>query len=526
MPTIVELEQLLDIALTTPEVGTVNFNILRVFLHEILRHLNIENKAIDVDILAGELKSAYEFIKDGCIEVSKGSPSPVPTERLQTEPTDSPDLLQITVETEQEEQLIEEQSAESEEERPRTKTPALVVECKSEALVVEKDFSPSPPKSGGLGVKADLPTPSRSSAVLFGRSESLRNLKKRVSELQERVEFLESQPAVPTPDPVRSAASLVRKESKTPAHDFVELINIKRKLEASENSLDGLTEMVDALMSDVNELKETLPNINNVSSDMRSDIQELRSSLDVMKEKVSFDVMKGEKKQDEDNMDMSNKLGKLEDNERRIDGLESMLASLQEATAELTNKTVTAKGSSSGKDLPLEVSEALQTLDTHEKQLQGLETQIQEIEGKLEGTEEKSSGAEYAASDALARLEACGEGVNGIRDNLAALGKELKDQKSLIEDNEMQIHQLKNTMTLLQRESLERANEEAEKDKGRESITVKFILRREITRSSRYLGNAHIINGGKTTGGVGRATCYGGKTALHTIGMGIPPNMQ
>lgn len=476
MPTIVELEQLLDISLTTPEVGTVNFNILRVFLREILRHLNIQNKIIDIDTIAEELKSAYDFLKDGYVEVSQGrSPSPI---RPQTEPikrpqvessvrpqTEPPEMPQIAVETRTEqEELSKEEQAGGEESQ------VLVVECKSESLVVpekESSASPSPPKSAGLSVK-EPPPPSRSAVMLLGRSESLRTLKKKFSELQDRVEFLESQPAVstppvPVPDPVRSAASLVRKESRTPAHDFVELINIKRKLEASENSLEGLTEMVDALTSDLNELKENLPNgLKETHSDMRSDIKELKSSLDAIKNRGKDE-------------EISKLLEKLEDNQKKMSALESMLANLKEAMVELTNKT----GNVGNKeivttDLPPKVSEALQALDVHEKQLQGLEAQIREVKGKIEGTDQKSSGAGEAASDALARVEVCGEGINDIRDKLAALEKELTNQKSLIEDNEMQTYQLKNTLSLMKRESVERANEEAEKRKGRGSISVIF----------------------------------------------------
>ena len=468
MPTFVELEQLLDIALTSPDVGTVNFNILRVFLHEILKHLNIGNKIIDIDAIASELKSAYDFIKDGYVEVSQsGTPSPVrpntepagrpqveSTKRPQTEPAerDKPqieaaDSPQIKVETEQEGQLEVEQEGE---EQPQV---MRVEESKpSETLVVPGgNLSP---QSGGFSVK-EPPAPSRSAVMLVGRSDSLKNLKKRVSELQERVEFLESQPVISTPDPVRSAASLVRKESKTPAHDFVELINIKRKVEASESSLEGLTEMVDALTSDVNELKESLRNEpKEIFNDMRSDIEELRKSLNATKDG-------GQDKE------TSKQLGKLEDNEARMNGIEKMLANLKEDMAELTKKAATVRNE---EDLPPTVSGALQTLDTHEEQLRALETQIGELKGQLNEAEEKSSEVGQAANDALTTLEVCKVRINDIEDKLAVLEKEIKNEKSLIEDNEMQIHQLKNTWTLMKRDSLERSNEEAEKKQGREFL--------------------------------------------------------
>lgn len=456
MPTFLELEQLLDIALTSPDAGIVNFNILRVFLHEILRHLDIANKIIDIDAIANELKFAYDFLKDGHLEVSPPPESPS-VDRPHTEPSKRPrveftamrpqtepaDKLQIENETLQENINVEQGG----EEEPQV----MVVESEpSESPeLAEKNLSPT------LSVK-DPSATSRSSVILLGRSDSLKSLKKRVAELQERVEVLESQP-----DPVRSVASLVRKESKTPAHDFVELVNIKQKVDACENSLEGLTEMVDALTSDVDELKENLRNKPTESfNDIRSDIAELRKSVNAMKG--------GYNKQDGGQDDeISKQLGSLEYIERRMDGIENMLANLKEDMAVLTNRAAKASDQEEGTDLPSTVSEALKILDTHEDQLQELENQTRELKGELTGADEKASEVGRAANDALATLEVCEVRINDIEDKQAVFEKELKNQKSLIEDNEMQIHQLKNTWMLMKRDSLDKGNEEVEKKQGK-----------------------------------------------------------
>lgn len=464
MPTFVELEQLLDIALTSPDVGTVNFNILRVFLHEILQHLNIGNKIIDIDAIAGELKSAYDFIKDGYVEISQASsparPNTEPARTPQVESTVRPQTEPAEGQTEQEGYWEAEQGGQ---ERPQV----MVVESKPSETPVEPERNLSPSKLGrGLSVK-ELPVPTRSAVMLLGRSDSLKDLQKRVSELQERVEFLESQTAINTPDPVRSAASLLRKESKTPAHDFVELINIKRKVEASENSLEGLTEMVDALMSDVNELKENLQNEPKESLDvMRSDIEDLRKSLNAAKGSNDKQV--------------EEELKKGEGNKARMDEIENMLANIKEEIAELTKKAATVCDEKAGLTdlLPTAVSEALQPLDNHEEQLQALETQIDEIKGQITEANEKSTEVGQAANDALAALEVCKVRFNDIEDKLAFFEKELKNERSLIEDNEMQIHQLKNTWLLMKRDSLERTNEEAEKKQGREYLFLSNIFAR------------------------------------------------
>lgn len=458
MPTLIELEQLLDIALTTPEVGTVNFNILRVFLQEILKHLNIENKAVDIDNFERELKSAYDFIKDGFLEISSKSREITP------ESAQKPNIA--IIETEPEKEIAKE---ESEEEQSTTETPVITVdEKKSPELerTQESKRATSSPKPGTALSVRDHSLATRSSVLLVGRTDSLKNLKRMVSELQERVETLELQPA-PMPDPVKSVASLVRKESRTPAHDFVELINIKRKLEASENSIDGLSEMVDALTSDVNELKELMASASKAPGDATSNKGELENCFEALKEENG----KNEGQIEE----ISQQLQKLSCSEKKLDELEGMLTRLKAAMEELkNNQNCKEKIQVNGKDQDQEptncatsdVSEALQKLEKHGKQLEELAAQIQLIEGKINEADARFGGTEQAAGDALVRLEACTTGVNDMRDQLASLTREINNHKSLIEDNEMQIHQLKNTMTLLQRKSPEKANEGAEKSKG------------------------------------------------------------
>ena len=76
----VELDQLLNLALGTPELGAVNFNILHGVLREILNHLGIEKKAKDIGD-DGNFRAAYALLKskqdssqgvenDGDVEIS------------------------------------------------------------------------------------------------------------------------------------------------------------------------------------------------------------------------------------------------------------------------------------------------------------------------------------------------------------------------------------------------------------------------------------------------------------------------
>lgn len=456
MPSFIELEKLLNFALSSPEVGTVNFNILRMFLQEILRHLGIENKAIDIDTLGEEHKSAIDFIKDGYADVTSLEKRSLEVFQVEETPemmvgpeAESTTPFQSNTEQEQESPPPSVLDAEQREGEQLTSVETdPTEESKLDASITEGELSIAPPKS----------PLTRSSVFSPGGSDSLNSLKRRVSELQGRVEFLESHPPPAVPDPVISVASLVRKESKTPAHDFVELVNIKRTLEASESSLEGLTEMVDALASDLNELKESLPKVHKTSSDLRSDMEELRKSLNAMKEDKAGKE-EGEKEGDT--------ISNLENTEQRMDGFESVLANLKEAVAEITENV---KDHSQVTD-----PKGQEMLDAHEKQLQGLKVHIEKVEGKLDGVSSKLSGAERAAADTLTKLEACGEEINEIKTKQETLGEELKNHKSQIKDNEIQIHQLSNLMTLMKRENTERANvEAADKEKGEDKYTKRI----------------------------------------------------
>ena len=59
----IELEKMLELALATPEIGAVNFNVLRCFLYEIIKHINVQEKIIVVTE-DGEHKSVYEAIRE------------------------------------------------------------------------------------------------------------------------------------------------------------------------------------------------------------------------------------------------------------------------------------------------------------------------------------------------------------------------------------------------------------------------------------------------------------------------------
>ena len=80
MTTQVELQQMLELALATPEASVVNFNVLRSFLLEIIKHIEVQQKLITVTE-DGDHKSVYEAIRDAAsLPQSRLSEGPSPTE--------------------------------------------------------------------------------------------------------------------------------------------------------------------------------------------------------------------------------------------------------------------------------------------------------------------------------------------------------------------------------------------------------------------------------------------------------------
>ena len=78
---------MLELALATPEIGAVNFNILRSFLYEIIKHLDVREKVILVTE-DGQHRSTYDAIRD--VRSSHSFSSPVEPGKQESEPDTSP----------------------------------------------------------------------------------------------------------------------------------------------------------------------------------------------------------------------------------------------------------------------------------------------------------------------------------------------------------------------------------------------------------------------------------------------------
>ena len=417
----IELQQLVDLALATPEVGAVNFNILRGVLREILKHLGLSKNLIAISS-KGDFKSAHDFIKEGFVALRPSTPE-VPETR--DAPT-APETLEGKEEVNDEEQ--------------------------SDSLV---DAAETRTSELGDKKEAEKPvdSPKRSIEVLLGKTESLKNLQKTVTDMQFRLDALESSPSAPV-DMVHSVASLVRRDSKTPAHDMVQLINVEGRLEAVENSVEGLTEMVDALTTDLRELKDLTPD--------PSEIEKLRSFQEQMKKRLgdmaSIEKLKaleesfGEFKEtlEETKLASAEGLGRnavdAKDIEQYVNRhVETVMASMSNLLAQQQNQ---------GGQVPivLEPPEILQKLQEQEKALQQMKSELKKLEKIVsDNAREKKNTQELASFKE--KLQTNCKKINSTSVTLKEMKEELGSVKSISEDNQLQIHQLKSNVALLQREA-------------------------------------------------------------------------
>lgn len=107
------------------------------------------------------------------------------------------------------------------------------------------------------------------------------------------------------PASIPSIASLTRKSSKTPAQDIVDILTVKGKLEASENTIESLAELVDSLVTDVNIIKEASPAFINIPI-IEKNMQEINENLDELQR--TFDDQLKSQSKDAENQKKAGKL--------------------------------------------------------------------------------------------------------------------------------------------------------------------------------------------------------------------------
>lgn len=202
----VELDQLLNLALGTPELGAVNFNILHGLLREILNHLGIEKKGKDISD-DGDFRAAFALLRNQ-------------QESSQDSGSDSPDDLKSKV--------------------------------SSQTVIADKtSFS-----------AATFLTPFHG------------NLESKVLNIEKKLEILED---LPSNGEILQRAKQ-KKDARTPVADMWQFININRRLGATEIGIEKLTSLLDTMMKEVSDVKETAEEINGLKNKV-SELEKLTSNL-------------------------------------------------------------------------------------------------------------------------------------------------------------------------------------------------------------------------------------------------------
>lgn len=203
----VELDQLLNLALGTPEQGAVNFNILHGVLREILSHLGIEKKGKDI-AEDGEFRAAFALLKN-------------------------------KQETTQETGNI------------------------NDGLQSSKTF-------GEEGMTNKIPFSTATIFPPFGG-----NLESKVASIEKKLEILDD---LPSNGEILQRAKLKKDEKISPVADMWQFININRRLGATEIGIEKLTSLLDAMMSEVGDIKDAAKEINTLKNQM-SELEKLNTRL-------------------------------------------------------------------------------------------------------------------------------------------------------------------------------------------------------------------------------------------------------
>lgn len=238
----VELDQLLNLSLGTPELGAVNFNILHGVIREILNHLGIEKKAKDI-VDNGHFKAAFALLK-----------------------------------TNQESF----QSGEKGEDVERS--------------------------TGERGNTDKTPFPVAVSSPPFQS-----NLESKVASIEKRLDVLDDLPS----DTEILQRSKQKKEGRTPVGDMWQFININRRLGATETGIEKLTSLLDTMMKEVSEVKETAAEIDDLKNKF-TELEKLNSSLsERISALESVDNSEERKK-------MEDLLKEMQHLKKQVDGLPTM----------------------------------------------------------------------------------------------------------------------------------------------------------------------------------------------------------
>ncbi|CAK9805114.1 Glutamine-rich protein 2 [Anthophora plagiata] len=246
----VTLPQMLDLALGTPEVGAVNLNILHNFLHILLHQINL--KSTKVEYRGDDAKRIKTMVSS-----LKAGPS-----------------LYL-----QEYSIIDESNQE------KHVRSAAAVDVQVDIIIEETDEATKMTKGTkqqiGPGTTGEQETVIFVEPIVDGATPTalgFKRIEQTVNELQQRFQALEELSSTP------ELIERIKGKITDPVTDVWQIINITKRLDASEQGIDKLTKMVqDVIKGDAtigteapSGLDERLVNLENALNNLEDTVQNLQ----------------------------------------------------------------------------------------------------------------------------------------------------------------------------------------------------------------------------------------------------------
>ncbi|PBC33802.1 Glutamine-rich protein [Apis cerana cerana] len=244
----VSLPQMLDLALGTPEVGAVNLNILHNFLHILLHHINLKSTKVEYrGDDAKRIKTLVSSLKEG------------------------PSLYL------QEYSIIDDKDVEKKRVHPDEGIRVDVIEEKDEDLKKTEGIKQ---KIGPKTKDEEVETIIYIEPIVDGAIPSalaFKQLEQNMSDLQQQFQALEE--LAKTPELIERLKGKIT----DPLTDVWQIINITKRLDASEQGIDKLTKMVQDVMkgdislatTEISKLEEKITHLENSLNNLENVVKNL-----------------------------------------------------------------------------------------------------------------------------------------------------------------------------------------------------------------------------------------------------------
>lgn len=504
----VDLEQLLEVAISTPDVGNVNFNVLKGFLYQIIQHLGIKQKTVCINDESEDFKSVYDMFRDGLLSPTNHSPCELNLIDEQDVDGDSVVKPQLSDTTSPNAQYAS--ASRSDSRRTKSATPRMSKEMIASVNASDSSIAKSEGSRGSPNVTVTPPlsnrapsstfpssiinpvmsvqkTSSRSSNSFYDNNSirgELKMMKRNFLDLMSRVENLEKPRS---PLTVRSTASmLLQGESKTPAQDMIEIINIGRRLDAFESTIQVLSEMTDNLRTELHDARKSSSKIDYISKDMEN-VKDVLKKLE-NKASLDADIQREKEEREKEEREKAEEREVLEkESDKKLEELGQELKDLiahmnaykreverimQHEINQLATSFMSSKDDSKeaapfviSSEPPKECFEALDKCDELQEAQAVLEVQFKDVTARVENlesmkmtvqTETTSSGVNDFISQLRQELKALNNRINLASKETSQATKRLDFERKQIsarmEENKLQMSQIQSNLELKEKD--------------------------------------------------------------------------